>query len=146
MSEAPKTIYLSNDIPRLLFFEGEVGFVEYIRKDVYDKHCIIDIDRYDKVSLFMENNAKEKVIQQNAKDIQFLKYALNKSQAHIKKLEEILKNALRCGWHSMEGSIDGTFDDLTGQEIRQFRKDAKSALAKESTKNRIQELEKKTNE
>jgi hypothetical protein len=33
MSEAPKTIYLSNDIPRLLFFEGEVGFVEYIRKD-----------------------------------------------------------------------------------------------------------------
>jgi len=36
--EAPKTIFLSDDIPRLLFFEedkefGEAGFVEYIRKD-----------------------------------------------------------------------------------------------------------------
>jgi hypothetical protein len=32
----------------------------------------------------------------------------------------------------MEGSIDGTFDDLTEQEIRQFRKDAKSALSEEA--------------
>jgi hypothetical protein len=57
---------------------------------------------------------------------------IQEAQARIKKLEEILKNALRCGWHSMEGSIDGTFDDLTEQEIRQFRKDAKSALSEEA--------------
>jgi hypothetical protein len=57
---------------------------------------------------------------------------IQEAQTRIKKLEEILKNALRCGWHSMEGSIDGTFDDLTEQEIRQFRKDAKSALSEEA--------------
>jgi hypothetical protein len=52
--------------------------------------------------------------------------------ARIKQLEEVLRNSLRCGWHSMEGSIDCTFDDLTEQEIRQFREDAKNALEKES--------------
>lgn len=52
-------------------------------------------------------------------------------KAHINKLEEALKNSLRCGWHSMEGSLDGTFDDLTEQEIRQFRKDARNLIAKE---------------
>jgi hypothetical protein len=53
MSEAPKTIFLSDDIPRLLFFEedkgfGEAGFVEYIRKDEYDelqtKYDNLDVD------------------------------------------------------------------------------------------------------
>ena len=51
--EAPKTIFLSDDIPRLLFFEedkefGEAGFVEYIRKDEYDelqtKYDNLDVD------------------------------------------------------------------------------------------------------
>jgi hypothetical protein len=118
MSEAPKTIFLSDDIPRLLFFEedkefGEAGFVEYIRKDEYDELQT----KYDNLDV----------------DCHRFHVANFDLQARIKKLEEILKNALRCGWHSMEGSIDGTFDDLTEQEIRQFRKDAKSALAKEST-------------
>ena len=67
------------------------------------------------------------------KEVKYIrKEFYDKAQARIKELEEALKNSLRCGWHSMEGSLDGTFDDLSEQEIRQFRKYAHNALGKES--------------
>jgi hypothetical protein len=117
MSEAPKTIYLYSKYPgeyypHYLETRRKSSDIEYIRKGEYDELQT----KYDNLDV----------------DCHRFHVANFDLQARIKELEEILKNALRCGWHSMEGSIDGTFDDLTEQEIRQFRKDAKSALAKES--------------
>lgn len=46
----------------------------------------------------------------------------------VTDLKECLQNALRCGWHSMEGSLDGNFDDLSRDEISEFRAKAKQLL------------------
>lgn len=40
------------------------------------------------------------------------------------ELNRMLAEALRCGWHSLEGSEDGTFDDLTHAEIAAMRSHA----------------------
>ena len=124
--EAPKEIYLTRgdkeegwseiesiDWSTDIFWDDDVA---YIRKDIYD-----DLDK----SYF-------RLYETGTGHNYGLQCKLDEAQARIKELEEALKNSLRCGWHSMEGSIDGTFDDLTEQEIRGFREDARKALEKET--------------
>jgi uncharacterized small protein (DUF1192 family) len=53
-------------------------------------------------------------------------------QAELERVKAVLSEALRCGWHSLEGSPDGTFDDLTPAEVGAIRRHAQAVLSGDS--------------
>jgi hypothetical protein len=115
--EAPKTIFLSDDIPRLLFFEGEIDFVEYIRKDEYDELQT----KYDNLDV----------------DCHRFHVANFDLQARIKKLEEALR------FYTDADNFDNVQEDPTDEplclvedihgNLEDFGTTARNALAKENT-------------
>lgn len=152
MSEAPERIYIGilyADESSSIYTVGmeKDTDVEYIRKDIYDAHSIVNVDRYDKCKLIAQNNAKDRVIQENAKDVQGLKLGLHKAQERINQLEEALRfYADEDDWDApMGGGHRNIFRD--GETIYFNGFDvARKALGTLEDKNKLKEWEPPTEE